>query len=401
MSITETLLRYPEIELYSREKSYNLYQLIKRLERDKSALIYLAGLSIPAYAALTLMGKIVTDACRVIHTIVQSITQREFASGNLQSLLVDVVEYLRCFCGIIAGAWVALYDPVYAAETFLTVPTDPKTIYLTEDEGARLYAIADRLHAFFVTHQINYRMCCGTALGAFREQGIIRNDDDMDLMIHPDSVEKFKQLCSEGAFTEETGVSIQAQEFTGGWQCFYADSPRGAPNSPLEHIGKPFIDIFPGTRRLVGGQSIISYANNNMYYLSKGDYFTDEEWGLTPTEYSFGPTRLYGIEPDAMKTYLRRSYGPSALEYVYRIYPHDTYSSAYANPLQTFSIFAQHPLPRALKHIKPAPLGFDSQVYNEKIAQSSLPFSKMHSFPRPNHEYPHPDCESLPLPNLG
>ena len=204
--------------------------------------------------------------------------------------------------------------------------------------------MGDRLHAFFVRHQIDYRIASGTALGAVREQGIIRNDDDIDLLIHPDDVAKFKKLYEDGIFVKETGISIEPQAFTEGWQCFYSDSPKGEPGTPLERIGKPFVDIFPGTRRLLGGKSIITFGADAIYLQSKGDHFTDEEWG-SPTLYTFGPTKLYGIEPNAMKTYLWRSYGPSALQYKTRLYPHDVYSSVYANPLRAYSILTntQHP----------------------------------------------------------
>lgn len=368
MSILDVLKKYPEIELFTKEKGYELHQLIIRLEKEKSVWAYVLGLGIPVYSALNLLSKIITDVCRIIDTIIQSIAQREYAGGNIQSLLVDVVEYGRSFIGIFVGAFVALYSPSYAAETFLTPPANPETVYLTSEEGAQLYAMADRLHAFFVDHKIDYRISCGTALGAYREHGIIRNDDDMDLMIHPDSVEKFKALCEDGTFTKETGISLEAQDFTGGWQCFYSDSPKGLPNTPLEHIGKPFVDIFPGTRRLVGNKPIITYGKDSMYLQSKGDYFTDEDWGTTPTAYQFGPTTLYGIESKAMEAYLCRSYGPSALRYVNRLYPHEVYSEVYQSPLRTFSILSQHPAPRALRHTVPAPLDFDQEVYDSKVA---------------------------------
>lgn len=378
MSILNTLKQYPELELYSKEKGYELYQLILQLERDQSLWVYVVGLGIPAHSALNLLSKMITDLCRIIDTVIQTIVQGEYAGGNVQTLLVDAVEYVRSFIGMTLGLFVMVYSPSYAAELFLTAPADPDTVYLTPDEGARLYAMADVLHAFFIRHKIDYRISCGTALGALREGGVIRNDDDMDLMIHPDSVEKFKNLCETGVFTRETGIDIVAQEFTGGWQCFYSDSPKGAPNTPLEHTGKPFIDIFPGISRLLCGQPIITYGNANMSLQSKGDYFTEADWA-TCVEYPFGPTHLFGIEPKAMEDYLYRSYGPSALKYVNRLYPHEAYTAIYQSPLSIFSILSQHPSPRALRHVCPSPLDFDQEVYESKRALANMPIERNQS----------------------
>ena len=65
MTVAAVLKKYPEIELFSRDKGYDLYQLIMQLERDQSPLAYLIGLGIPVYSALNIVSKIVTDVCRV------------------------------------------------------------------------------------------------------------------------------------------------------------------------------------------------------------------------------------------------------------------------------------------------------------------------------------------------
>lgn len=372
MKIGEFLRKYPAIELYGREQSNLLYQLITEQDRNQSPLAYLIALGIPASSALTLAAKISSDACRAIDTIIQTLNQREYAGGNVQTLAVDAAEYGRSMVGLLGGALVALYSPGYAAEKFLTITADPAIAFLTLDEGARLYAMADRLHDFLLRHNIDYRICSGTALGAIREQGIIRNDDDVDLMLHPDSIDKFKQLLENGTFTRETGISIEPQDVTGGWQCFYSDSPKGEPNTPTEHIGKPFVDIFPGIRRFLNGKEIITYGEEKMYLQSKGDHFSPEEWG-EPTLYTFGPTKLFGVEPNAMKNYLSRCYGPSALHYKTRLFPHEVYSQVYANPLRAFSILSRHPLPRYMRHVAPAPLDFDRDVYAAQLALANAP----------------------------
>lgn len=363
----EFLKKYPEIDLFSREKSFEYYQLITEKVQNKSPLAYLLALGIPFSSALTIACKLISDSCRVIDTIIQSIAQKEYAGGNIQTLAVDGAEYGRSIFGMLGGALVGLFSPGYAAETFLTIAADPAKTFLTSDEGARLYAMGDRLHDFFVRQKIDYRICSGTALGALREGGIIRNDDDIDLMIHPDSVSKLKKLIENGTLALETGISIETQPLTGGWQCFYSDSPKGKPGTPTELIGKPFVDIFPGTRRLWGEKQIITYGENTMYLQSKGDHFTDKEWD-TPTLYAFGPTKLFGVESNAMKDYIARSYGTSALKFKTRLYPHEVYSQLWSSPLSTYSILSKHPSPRYMRQVSPAPLDFDKTVYDAKRA---------------------------------
>jgi hypothetical protein len=320
---TNFLRRYYEIDRFGKECSYRYYMFIDSLTNP--VLSRLAALAIPLSSLLSLSCKLLSDICRLMDTIVTSIQNRELAIGNIQTLAVDLVEYGRQIIGVLFGALVALWSPSLAAKSFLTNPVDEDVKYIDPVKSARLYSMADLLHRFFKKHDIDYRICCGTALGARREGGIIRNDDDIDLMLHPDSQETLQELIDNGTFTQETDISISAQPWTGGWQCFYDDCPKGIPGSPLEKIGQPFIDIFPGKLRIKGSKEVISYGEDRMYNLSRDDYFTQEEWGESPTLYSFGPTQLYGIQ--SIDAYLKRSYGPLSLEYTAVIYPHDRSSA--------------------------------------------------------------------------
>lgn len=375
--------RYPELEMFGKEGSYQLHTFI--IEENNSLLSYFAALIIPISCTLSLVTKLLSDTCRAIHTIVESIRTREYAGGNIQTLLVDAAEYTRHIFGIIFGLPTALlWSPKTAADAFLTKPANPAKTFLNQKEGSRLYSMGDLLHKFFVTHNIDYRICSGTALGARRESGIIRNDDDIDLMLHPDSVEQFKTLVNNGTFEKETGINIRPQPWTGGWQSFCADSPKGEKGSPLEHIGKPFVDIFPGVWRNVANNNVITYGKDNMFYQSKGDYFTKEEWDEKPVLYPFGPTKLYGIK--SIDGYIERSYGPLALNYITLLYPHDAYSKIYAKPLKTFSILSDYPTPRFLRHVQKAPLAHDKNDYVVNVSKWS-------------HE--EPEAKSLPLMQLS
>lgn len=358
--------RYSQIELFGKELSFAYYKEINNTSNP--ILSRLLASAIPLSSLLSLFTKLLSDLCRMIDTLIESIRTGEFAIGNIQTYLVDLVEYGRQLTGIVLGFFVAWYSPTLAAKSFLINPADPSIQFLNSKEAAHLYSMADLLHQFFIKHNIDYRICCGTALGAKREGGIIRNDDDIDLMLHPDSVEPFRTLINSNVFTQETGIAITDQPWTGGFQCFFPDSPKGLTGSPLEKIGKPFVDIFPGTWREKGEELVITYGEDRMYNMSRDDYFTKEEWDEPPALYNFGPTKLRGVQ--AIESYLTRAYGALALRYVAVLYPHDAYSSIYATPLEAFSIFAEHAAPCYMRHEQPAPLEWDEEEFRARTSGS-------------------------------
>lgn len=368
-TVTDFFKQYPQIEKFGKSVSYELYQSLA--EQEQNFYTYLRATAIPVVSALNIICKLITDVCCLIHTVIQSIAERRYSGGNILTLMVCASEYCRNLLGCLLGVpFSLLFTPRYAASIFLVPGADSSQPFLPEKESALLYAMADKLHEFFKEHNIDYRICCGTALGAKREQGIIRNDDDVDLMIHPKSVESFTQLVNDGIFSRKTGISIQKQPVTGGWQSFYEESPKGGKGTPMEKIGFPFVDIFPGVYRKLKDEWVITYGESKMYYQSPGDYFTNEEWG-TPELYTFGPTKLYGIK--LITAYLERCYGPLALDYVSRLYPHEVYATIFGHPLKAFSTLMPHATPRYYKQLSPAPLGYDLDTYHSKTAFGKTP----------------------------
>jgi len=375
------LKKYYEIEKFGKNISYQLYQNI--VTQEQSVYAYMQAMAIPLVSALNIICKLITDLCCIIHTVIQSIAEHRYSAGNIFTLLANASEYCRSLLGCIFGIPITLlFSPRYAANTFLTPGSDISQTFLSAKESALLYAMADRLHVFFKAYKIDYRMCCGSALGAQREHGIIRNDDDIDLMIHPKSVELFTQLVNDGTFSRKTGISIQKQNITGGWQCFYEESPKGGAGTPLENIGFPFVDIFPGVYRKYKNDWIITYGENKMHYQSPGDYFTEQEWGK-PVLYRFGPTHLYGIQ--SIKTYLQRCYGPLATEYVSSLYPHEVYSTIFGHPHRVFTMLFQYSTPRYFKHTHPNPHSYDPEAFKIKTALGKISQPLVEGYLKPSH----------------
>lgn len=355
------------LDTQAKEHSHALNQSIQNHDGTIGKQIR-ASLGIPIWSGLSIAAKLASDACRTADAVVQAVSHGQLPASNIQTLTIDLAEYSRHISGVLFGAPTALlYSPEYAADTFLMTGAETATPKLNEQESSRLYAMGDTLHKFFIDHNIDYRACSGTALGLERDQGIIRNDDDIDLMLHPDAVDAFKRLINEGIFEKETGLKIEFQKMSGGWECFYADSPKGQAGTPTENIGSPFVDIFPGVFRKKYGQTVITYGEDKMHYQSPGDYFSDEEWGRSPKLYDFGPTQLYGISDQ--KPYLQRCYGEHALNFTTRLYPHEVYSEGWANPQKIPTLLWRHPTPRYMKLNGASTVDYDHIDYMDRTSR--------------------------------
>ncbi|KTD57822.1 LicD family protein [Legionella shakespearei] len=384
---------YPKIDGAGRSASYKLNRLIRDNETSRWRYVY--GAAIPFSAGLSMATIFTTGLCGALDCLIQSAKEGKLVYGNMQTSIVYGSELWRSVQALFMGTYMALsYSPKEAAEKYLTIAADPHKARLNRDEAARVYAMGDGLKAFFIKHGIDHRMCSGTALGAFRDGGIILNDDDEDYLVHPDDVEKMEKLFEEGTFTAETGIQVRRKAVTGGWQCFYEDSPKKffsdeaiKVNNPDAEpdIGDPFIDIFPAVRRTLGNKEIFTYGKLEMSAQSPGDYLTPKEWGTEPTIYPFGPTTVWGIERGAMLEYLKRCYGPTALEYKTLLLPHKSYADAsvelrksyqlarnwdykgaFFELRNAYSTVTANPLPRFMRNETPVSTDFDNEVYNEK-----------------------------------
>lgn len=390
---------YPKIDGFGRNASYKLNRKIRDNEASRWRYLYGAGISFSA--GLSMATIFTTGLCGALDCLIQSAKKGELVYGNMQTSIVYGSELWRSTQALFMGSYMALsHSPKEAAEKYLTIAADPHKARLNRDEAARVYAMGDLLREFFIKHKINHRMCSGTALGAFRDLGIILNDDDEDYLIHPDDVERLEKLFEDGTFTAETGIQVRRKEITGGWQCFYADSPKKffsdeaiKVNNPDAEpdIGDPFIDIFPAVRKTLGNKEIFTYGKLEMSAQSPGDYLTPEEWGTEPTIYPFGPTTVWGIEREAMLEYLKRCYGPTALDYKTLLLPHKAYANAsvelrksyqsarawsfreaYSELRKAYSTVTENPLPRFMRNETPVSTDFDKEVYYKQKALADM-----------------------------
>jgi lipopolysaccharide cholinephosphotransferase len=162
-------------------------------------------------------------------------------------------------------------------------------IYLSPEDSYGLYKMFYEVSQLLEKNGIVYWIIGGTFLGAVRSGGIIKWDDDVDIMIPVEYKHKLYKL-----FENNDKLCV----YSGIMFCFI-DKISYRNNNKL------FIDIFYGSSNLVNGKIVIDHNNFLSMYSWPNEYFYLED--LFPLiKYKFGAYEVYG--PNKYREYMERKF---------------------------------------------------------------------------------------------
>ncbi|CAF3412569.1 unnamed protein product [Rotaria socialis] len=179
---------------------------------------------------------------------------------------------------------------------------------LNDIEVDKLYDIVEVTGGLFDKHGIRYMIEGGTLLGAIRNGGLIKHDNDADFDVLQDDLDKIKALSSNFA---EYGLEIIDVP---GWglQVTHIDSPCLAPglwtDGTTEWTSKwPFLDLIAIRWDAIGQKYIlaqdVAYHDYPEYYLTRSD------WENPFEKIPFGHLMLWAIGGTKnRRAYLDRHY---------------------------------------------------------------------------------------------
>jgi hypothetical protein len=183
-----------------------------------------------------------------------------------------------------------------------------ETEKLTDAEVDKLYDIVETTADLFDENSIRYTIEGGTLLGAVRNGGLIKHDNDADFDVLQDDIPKIKALSSRFA---EHGLEIIDVP---GWglQITHTDSPPLAPGLWTDGINHwtskwPFLDLIAirwdeTTQKYILAQDV-AYHDYPDYFLTKSD------WENPFEKLKYGHLKLWAIGGCAnRRAYLDRHY---------------------------------------------------------------------------------------------
>jgi hypothetical protein len=183
-----------------------------------------------------------------------------------------------------------------------------ETQKLTDQEVDKVYDIVEATADLFDENNIRYMIEGGTLLGAIRNGGLIKHDNDADFDVLQDDLPKIKSLSSNFA---EYGLEIIDVP---GWglQIAHIDSPGLAPglwtDGTTEWTSKwPFLDLIAIRWDETTGKYILA---QDVAHHDYPDYFvTKSDWENPFEKLQFGHLQLWAIGGEKnRRAYLDRHY---------------------------------------------------------------------------------------------
>jgi lipopolysaccharide cholinephosphotransferase len=160
-------------------------------------------------------------------------------------------------------------------------------IYLSPEDSYNLYKMFYELSQLLEKNGIVYWIIGGTFLGAVRSGGIIKWDDDIDIMIPVEYKAKLNKLFKNNAI-------------------FYIiNRIKHCDKILYRNNKKYFIDIFYGSPNLVNKKRVFEHNNLMSIFQWPKDYYYLED--LFPLrKYKFGAYEVYG--PKKYREFMERNF---------------------------------------------------------------------------------------------
>jgi len=160
-------------------------------------------------------------------------------------------------------------------------------IYLSPEDSYSLYKLFYEASQLLEKNGIVYWITAGTFLGAVRSGGIIKWDDDIDIMIPVEYKDKFYKL-----YRDNDTLHIYNGDN-------YCDKILYQNNDKL------FIDVFYASPNLLNGKIIFEHNRFLCIYVWPNEYFyLDELFPLR--KYKFGACEVYG--PNKYHKFMERNF---------------------------------------------------------------------------------------------
>jgi UDP-N-acetylglucosamine:LPS N-acetylglucosamine transferase/GR25 family glycosyltransferase involved in LPS biosynthesis len=173
-------------------------------------------------------------------------------------------------------------------------------------EATLLYDTFKELHNLFEKNSIWYSLMSGSLLGAVRHKGIIPWDDDGDIFVKEEDIEKLLSLKNE--------LSKQGYDLYKSKEGWYKVASKDAKRADGSYF--PELDIFPMKQdgeRFVHGNDFARSCWHKEFFASN-EVSNMKLW-------NFGKLKLWG--PSDGKRYLDEMYGESWQDTGYLIWDHD------------------------------------------------------------------------------
>lgn len=268
----------------------------------------------PLFISMQIKGELVLGSD---HQIKQEIINKDKSQED-HIFILDKLDDIETFKKVIGYATIYLKDYNTLEDVISKINDIPITsndLKKTSDKSiSDLYLLLAKVDGIFKNNDLFYWGSYGTLLGTIRHEGIIPWDDDIDLGIFYDDIDKLKSLSFE---LEKQGLELFYFPRANIYKIFPKNGEVIICEKTNVYTGKyPFIDIIP--MRKVNNKIFYRYPmrdtplNNN--------YFLEKDLKMPLEIRKFG-SLLIPI-PHNSKDILNRFYGEDWAEVAYCDYDH-------------------------------------------------------------------------------